>query len=743
MKCPPLRWLALTLALAIAPTAGVPAEEASPLRTLTRALDAPDLEALARARLLLRRAELLSDLGLRDKALSDLEAAWPALERAGSVRDRARYWGILGEARRRGGDLDGAAGAFNTCRRLAEDIGDSYVLASAMNGLALVAGAGADDAKALALFARAGAVAAAGGHATLAATAHINEARLALDAGQDQDSDKRLRAAFDLLAQAPPSRAAAFALTALADLGRRRGGELAAPALRRALEMAEALSDARARSYALGILGRHTADAGQLARAETLTARALLAAAALDAPELDYLWRLQQGRLARQKGHADRAIEAYATAIDRLLQVRGAFLTGFTGGRSPFRSAVEPVFREFVDLLVTRAETVPGDRGEALIERARRAVESLKAVELQDYFGDDCLAGLEARRRSIDEISAQSAAIYPIILDERTVVIVSSPGGITWFSASVARPEITRTIRTYRHLLEKRTTREHLRPARQLYEWLIRPIADRLRAEGVETLVFTPDGPSRTIPFAALHDGERYLVERFAVAATTGLDLVDPKPLSSAPRQPLLLGLTQPRQGFSGLPAVARELQAVRARIGGRVLLDEAFGEAAFRQQIARTPYSIVHIASHGQFETTAGESFLLTHDGRLTLDELEDAIKFGRYREQPIELLTLSACSTAAGDDRAALGLAGVAIKAGARSALASLWNVNDESTSDLIDSFYGALSVAGTSKAEALRRAGDRALLGNGDEVAKLAEIHRRVLRRCPGALRPQGPK
>ena len=118
----------------------------------------------------------------------------------------------------------------------------------------------------------------------------------------------------------------------------------------------------------------------------------------------------------------------------------------------------------------------------------------------------------------------------------------------------------------------------------------------------------------------------------------------------------------------------------------------------------------MVHIASHGQFEGDPRKTFLLTYDGKLTMNALESFIKLSRYREEPIELLTLSACRTAAGDDRAALGLAGVAVKAGARSALATLWYINDQASSVLVIEFYRQLSQPEMSKAKALQAAQQR---------------------------------
>jgi CHAT domain-containing protein len=121
----------------------------------------------------------------------------------------------------------------------------------------------------------------------------------------------------------------------------------------------------------------------------------------------------------------------------------------------------------------------------------------------------------------------------------------------------------------------------------------------------------------------------------------------------------------------------------------------------------SRTDYSLIHLATHGEFGGSSEETFLLTSEGRLTMDRLERFIDLGRFRDTPVELLTLSACQTALGDVRSALGLGGVAVKAGARSALATLWSVDDEATSLTVRTFYEAFGRPATDKAGALQRA------------------------------------
>jgi CHAT domain-containing protein len=197
------------------------------------------------------------------------------------------------------------------------------------------------------------------------------------------------------------------------------------------------------------------------------------------------------------------------------------------------------------------------------------------------------------------------------------------------------------------------------------------------------------------------------LIQRYAVATTPGLTLTDPRPLKRQRMKALSVGLSESVQDYPALPSVTEELEAIKELYGGTVLLNEDFNTSRVEQELKEEPFSLVHIASHGQFGSDARKSFLLTFDDKLTMDRLDQFIGVFRFRDEPLGLLTLSACETAAGDDRAALGLAGVAIKAGARSALATLWFINDQASSELVTEFYRQLQIPSASKAAALQRA------------------------------------
>jgi len=359
-----------------------------------------------------------------------------------------------------------------------------------------------------------------------------------------------------------------------------------------------------------------------------------------------------------------------------------------------------------VDILLKRTDPAqkPDVSQQDLIE-ARLAIESLKAAELREYFQDECVDAARSRVTRLDTISKMAVVIYPIVLPDRTEVLVNMPSGLKRFSVHVTADTLKEEVNIFRKRLEKSTTFEFMPHAQTLYNWLIRPMEKELA--GADTIVFVPDGPLRTIPIGALHDGKQFLIARYATAITPGLDLTDPRPLKREKARVLLAGLTDGVQGFPPLPFVSSELKDIQGMYANNLLLNRDFRSASFEKELQNKEFSIVHIASHGNFASDVNNTFLLTYDDKLTMDKLSQYIGLFRFRSEPLELLTLSACETAAGDERAALGLAGVTIRAGARSALATLWHVNDQASSFLVTEFYRQLANPSLSRAMALRNA------------------------------------
>lgn len=474
---------------------------------------------------------------------------------------------------------------------------------------------------------------------------------------------------------------------------------------------ATASGDQRALSYALGYRGELYYRRGRDAEALTLTDRAIQTAQASDLPQALYRWQWQSGRLLQRQGESDAAIDAYRSAIHTFRTVRNNTSLPPGSTQDKDRGTAVRLHFEFADLLLRRAHTgTAGGAAQADLLEARDQIESLKAAELQDYFQDDCVTDLLRRTVRLEQVAGRTAILYPIMLEDRLELLLTLPDGLQQVTIGIPRDRIVAEVRHFRQLLEKRTTRQYLRSGMQLYNWLITPIESKLLRQRIETLVVVPDGALRTIPLGALYDdtGKKYLIEKFAIAYTPGLFLTDARPLPRDNLQLLLNGLTVSVEGYPPLPNVASELKSISSIYhNSTILLDSEFTAGNMDAALRKVPYSIVHIASHGQFSSDHDKTFLLAYNETLSIDRLEELMGLGKYRKQPVELLTLSACQTAAGDDRAALGLAGIAVKAGARSALASLWSVNDAATSELIADFYDQLADLAISKARALQHA------------------------------------
>ena len=651
-------------------------------------------------------AQALLQAAQTDLALGRNPAAVEKLERAlGLARGEAlaaEVQASLGAAYLASGRLAEAERSLTAAIEGARE--RPTIVAAALNDLGNLRAAQGSYDEAQSLYRQA--MAAAGTNKALAARAGTNLARALVDGRRRAEALGLLSWVAGQLRELPASRDQAYGLVSVARLYARLGERTrSAAVLREALASSEAANDARARSSALGYLAELYDEGGRRADAVDLAQRAIVAAGEADAPELLYRWQWHKARLLKAQGSREEAVLAYQHAVQTLSAVR-ADLAAST--RGSFRESVGPLFSELADLLLEQSgQQTDAKRVALYLADARSTMELLKGAELQDYFQDDCVAALRARTTGIDQLAPKTAALYPIILKDRLELLLTLPEGMKRFTMRIDADTLTREIRSFRTLLEKRTTHQYYPHARQLYDWLIRPIAAELERQRIDTLVIVPDGALRTIPLAALHDGDKFLVERYALATTPGLTLTDPRPLPRERVQVLLNGLTAGVQGFPPLPYVAQELDAIQKLYGGRVLRDGQFTVPNMEKDLAATPYSIVHIASHGQFAADVDKTFLLTHEDRLSMSKLEQFLALSKFRTEPVELLTLSACETAAGDDRAALGLAGVAIKAGARSAVATLWTVNDPASAQLVSEFYRALRDPAISKARALQQA------------------------------------
>ena len=558
---------------------------------------------------------------------------------------------------------------------------------------------------------------------TVQIQSQLNQLSLLLDTERWSEAQTLSSVIQRQITKLPPSQTAVYTqinfAQSLLKMGKREDKEKFAPLeiaqlLATAIQQAKNLGDSRAESYALGNLGKLYEQTQQWSNAQNLTEQALLLAQAMNASDIAYQWQWQLGRILKAKGEIEPATAAYKVAFNTLQSLRGNLVAINRDVQFSFRESVEPVYRQLVDLLLQPSPYqggVPSNEGEPSqvnLKQAREVIESLQLAELDNFFRTACLEGQAV---AIDRIAqTEAAVIYPIILEDRLDVILSLPQQpLRHYAIAVSQQQVEDVLAQLRVNLEKPyTTPEGKSLAQQVYNWLLRPIEADLAQSQVKTLVFVLDGSLRNVPMAALYDGKQYLVEKYAIALTPGLRLLNPKPLKQEKLRALLAGLTEQRHGFIALLNVDRELNEIKSEVSSLVLLNQAFTSLTLQQELDSAPFDIVHLATHGQFSSDPDRTFILAWDKPIKVNELKDLLRTrSEIRPDAIELLVLSACETAEGDKRAALGLAGVAVQAGARSTLASLWTVDDESGARLISQFYRELATKTVTKAEALRQA------------------------------------
>ncbi|MCL1467468.1 CHAT domain-containing protein [Argonema galeatum] len=477
-----------------------------------------------------------------------------------------------------------------------------------------------------------------------------------------------------------------------------------------AVQEAEILQDPRTLAYALGSFGGLYEQNKQWNYAQELTNKALLLAQGINASDIAYQWQWQLGRILKQQGDREGAIAAYTEAVNTIQSIRSDLAAISSEAQFSFRESVEPVYRELIGLLLPVGEKVE----QSALKKARQTIDSLQLAELDNFFRDACL---NTQPLQIDNIDPKAAIFSTIILSDRLEVILALPGQpLRRYTTLLSQQEIEATLLQARNALTfprlRISLRNFLVPSQKIYNWLIRPMETELADSGVQTLVFVLDGAIRNIPMSSLYDGEKYLVQKYSIAVAPGLQLIDAKPLQRGKIRVLTAGLSEARQGFSPLPGVKFELDSIGNEVFTEKLLDRSFTASNFKTKVKSSSFPIIHLATHGQFSSQANDTFILTWDDRINAKDLDSLLR-ADTRIGPVELLVLSACQTAAGDNRATLGLTGVAVRAGARSTVASLWSVSDEATALLMTRFYEELAHSQANqgnevtKAEALRRA------------------------------------
>ncbi len=690
------------------------------------------------ARSLINQAQALQALGLYRRALASLNAVNQNLQKQPDSLVKVAGLRSLGNALRVVGDLDKSQQILQQSLTLAQKLNSASDIGAALFSLGNTARAQQDNQAALDYYKQATATSS----GIIKTQAQLNQLSLLVDTNQLSAAQEVLPQLQTELASLPLSSKAIYAeidfAQSLQDLQKQGKSSVVTPALpeiaqllAKTVKQAQSLGDKRAEAYALANLGGLYEQTNQWQNAQRITENSLLIAQAINAPDIAYRSWWQLGRILRAQGNTQGAIASYTESVNTLKSLRNDLVAINPDVQFSFRDEVEPIYRELVDLLLSDKNSTDTllnkgrfhtQKSSAISQKnllqARNVIESLQLAELDNFFREACI---EANAVLIDSIAdrqnANAAIVYPIILRDRLEVIVKLPQQpLRHYTIAQSQSQVEQTLETLRYkLVEPDRIKDVKALSLKVHSWLVQPIEADLAKSGVKTLVFVLDGSLRNIPMAVLYDGKQYLIEKYAVALSPGLQLLDSKPLPQGRLKALTAGLSIAPTGspYPPLPAVRSEFKLIRqAGIATNQLLDQKFTSKALAREIDSSTFNVVHLATHGQFSSQAKNTFILAADGPINVNQLDNLLRAAytgqsQRRRNEIGLLVLSACETAAGDRRAALGLAGVAIQAGARSTLASLWQIDDEATAVFIGEFYRELAKSGVTKAEALRRA------------------------------------
>ncbi|NJN62337.1 MAG: CHAT domain-containing protein [Coleofasciculaceae cyanobacterium RL_1_1] len=501
----------------------------------------------------------------------------------------------------------------------------------------------------------------------------------------------------------------------------------------------------------------------ELERAEHLEAQDLT---------VQLLW--QAGRLAIAAQQPMMAREYYAQAIAALDQLRIDLGSLETDWRYDFRDAIAPLYQDYLALLlplpdatVLADQAIPTDRDD--LTQAITTLQRLQLAELDDFFGEACAIPQTFQVEQLDDSQWQgkyrhTSLLATVVLPDRTETIIAFPqispdpeGTIArqWlrFSNASRQSEVEFDLTQWLEALQgEQISQKTLdRRTQGIYDRYfgaaIAAMEQATSAQAIDTILFLPDSGFRNVPLGALRsDGGSYLLERYEIAVIPSFDLIatdlDQRSrlrtlavgrskfedgLAISNRAIASLGNAQGPQNSGGL--IFTDLGNVVSEILGIVdllpqssyLLDEDFLSDRLAETIASRRYDVAHIATHGSFGALAAQTFIVAQDGPIPFDRLGQLLRSNDpTRATDLDLVIFSACQTAEGSDRAVLGMAGMGLRAGVRSTIGSLWNVDDLSTSLIMQMFY-QYRRDGLGKAAALAAAQRDAISGKLDAIAR----------------------
>ena len=472
--------------------------------------------------------------------------------------------------------------------------------------------------------------------------------------------------------------------------------------LTKAIEIAQKIEDVRTESYAfleLGLLAEKISDFPQALEYAHL---AQIKAYSKSAHESLYRAYWLSGRIYQKEGQIEKATTFYKKAVFSLSSLNQASINIDIDQRLNFSEKIEPIYRTTLELLLSDSNL-----SENKISEALSVFEQLRLVQLQNYFGDNCVR-IFPEKLATEETLAQknSVLLSSIILKNQTHLILQLPNGqLLHHRVSISESELKKMAISWYQELKKGESWQLGVLSRKLYNMIITPFEVELEQIKPNSIIFVHDGILRNIPMAALNDGKQFLVEKWATVSSLGLNFVptDNTKKISKPKA-AVFGLGIQRREWNSLSQVSKEVEDVIKIIGGRKFLDREFTTEKFQQQLVSNKYSILHISSHAYAGGIAENSFIVAYDRNISTLDLESFLQGSKGL---IEMLVLSGCETSFTSDRSILGLGGVGLRSGVNSVLGTFWSVDDQKQAELIHDFYSQIQESNFDKAKALQLA------------------------------------
>ncbi|MDZ8055165.1 MAG: CHAT domain-containing protein [Aulosira sp. ZfuVER01] len=377
----------------------------------------------------------------------------------------------------------------------------------------------------------------------------------------------------------------------------------------------------------------------------------------------------------------------------------------------------------------------------APVEQAIEQFEELQAIEIGERFGTQLFGEVASTSdiaqtlKNLCQQTGQNAALlYVASLKDKLNLILVLPSGATQTSSSNSKclnsasdniQPIRKDILEAKHSNVQKVAQQfrskitnyrneknnYLVPSQQLYRWIVAPFEPTLQANKINTLIFSMDSGLRSIPIAALHDGKQFIIEKYGVALIPSFSLTDTRYAPIAKSEVLAMGVSESTEDQVPLPFAGVEVNTLATKIWSgqaQALLNKASTIENLKSVSSKQRFGIIHLATHGQFNPgELTKSYIQLWNEKIRLNQLRTLSQELKWSANPkVEMLVLSACTTALGNNEAELGFAGLAVQAGVKTALGSLWYVSDEGSLALMTKFYNELKAT-SLRSLALRQA------------------------------------